>query len=143
MSKLSDQVEEMLIALQLEPRKAWQGEVLIPAPGRCAGSYGCGGTKAPAPSTSASDKDQDVIGELSDLVAAGVQVEHASAALARKYEDDPELYDGLLQLIAVMHNPNSKKEDFAKAASGLAPKGSRTDSRKITAAIEKGWFDQL
>ena len=85
----------------------------------------------------------DLIDDLSDLVSAGVNVENAAAALARKYESEPKLEAGLLQLLQVLRDPSSKKSDFLKAIKSLAGKGSRGDINAILAAVEEGRLDEI
>ncbi len=145
MSKIEDQVTDLLSALQLEQRKAWADEMSIPVVlgGRCAGSYGCGGvTTDPAVKQEPLLKG-DIISDLSDLVSAGVNVENATAALARKYENEPKLENGLLKLLQVMRDPNSKKANFLEAIKALHEKGSRGDINAIVTAIEQGRLDEI
>ena len=146
MSKIEDQVTDLLSALQLQPRKAWADEVSIPVVlgGRCGGSYGC---SVPIPEANIPRKEMqprgDVIGDLAELVAAGVNVENAAAALARKYESEPALEKGLLNLIEVMRNPKSQKANFQSAIKALYVKGSRGNMNDVLNAIDEGRFDEI
>ena len=145
MSKIEDQVTDLLSALQLEQRKAWADELNIPVVlgGRCAGSYGCGVRPTKSDEKKEPFHNGDLIDDLSDLVSAGVNVENAAAALARKYESEPKLEAGLLQLLQVLRDPSSKKSDFLKAIKSLAGKGSRGDINAILAAVEEGRLDEI
>ena len=141
MSNLDAEIEDLLSALRLKPREVWANETgRLEVAGRCAGSYGCGVGTGIANTKKPSD---DFIENLTELVAAGVQIEHAIAALARRYESVNQMEQPLSKLIKVIRNPNATREEFGKALSDVASvSGSRYGSKEIMDAVLKGQLDR-
>lgn len=141
MSGIESEINDLLTALRLQPRKAWADELSIPSvAGRCAGSYGCGGGGGNPPV----QQGGSFILDLSSLVAAGVQVEHAIAALVRKYEGDQRLAEPMQRLIRVARDPASTREQFSEALAALAGiESSSVNPEVVIEAILDGRLDNL
>lgn len=148
MSKLDDEINDLLTALRLKPRNAWPGENCIPiVAGRCAGSYGCGGPIRNQLSIQNETSEPSFLHDLSELLNVGVAIEHATAALARKYGDDKRYSRSLSALLKVMRNPESSKEDFAKAMIAVFKAGptkfDTAELENLKKAIAEGQLDRL